>query len=225
MKLKMNKILYRNRDVFAHEVLIRRSGSIDWEKAEADFLDTLVTKQLLYIFDGNMRYRYIKGAEKRFFINIERRQLFNSDFIKRISRLVDTMRTHGIYIIFEITERGRVHLDDVPLLKLLKNEYGFSFSAAVVILSDKRQHEFSENIYDFIKLNNLERWIVDDNKTRDWMYNIIETTSTQFIAGKIENEKELKFAMALPCNFFQCFFLDCNFSRFFYKVKKIGRVK
>ncbi|MGF1873320.1 EAL domain-containing protein [Photobacterium indicum] len=218
---KQEKILSRNKDVFAHEVLMRNSNSTDWNTMKEDDLDTLVTKQLLYIFDEYMKYRFKEQATKRFFINIERRQLFNIEFIKRIATLVNTMRSHGICIVFEITERGHVQPNDVLMLKLLKNEYGFSFAADDVIPDDNRQHEFSANIYDFIKLDHLERWIADVNTTKDWMYSIIETTSTQFIAEKIETHKELSFAMALPFDFFQGYFLVNDISRFFYKIKNI----
>lgn len=188
---------------------------------EEDDLDTLVTKQLLYLFDEHMSCRFKKQEKKRFFINIERRQLFNVEFVKRIATLVNTMRSHGICIVFEITERGHVQPNDVLMLKLLKNESGFSFAADDVIPNDNRQHEFLANIYDFIKLDHLERWIADINTTKSWMYNIIETTSTQFIAEKIENSKELSFAMALPFHFFQGYFLVNDTSRFFYKIKNI----
>lgn len=210
MKFKKEKIISRNKKIFAYEILTLDSNSVEWDKADTDTLNSIVIKQILYACDSYEKINI--DTVNNYFINIERRQLYNLGFMKKLKLLVDEMKVNNINIVFEITERGQVRTDDVFFLKILKNEYGFSFAADDVSQVDNRKNEFSENIYDFIKLDKLELWFADDNQTKNWMYNIIETTKTRFIAEKIENENELSLARSLPFCFFQGYFFKCNTS-------------
>lgn len=202
---KLENIINSEGETFGYEILTRSSKDISWDNLEVFELNINVMNQFNYVFMDTCEQRVV------FFINVERKQFFNDDFLSFLSRNKGNFSDDKIKVVFEITERGEVLDSDWIHLKNMKDKYGFCLAADdVTCHRDARYQEINNGIYDFVK---IELFNPEDNRinylcsdTNRWMGNLSQEFGTQFIAEKIESEIILSYAKNYPFSYYQGYF-------------------
>ncbi|NIY82239.1 EAL domain-containing protein [Vibrio hepatarius] len=207
MKFKYEKVLDRHLNVFGYEVLHHNASKIPWSDVDDSWLNQNLIEQLEEI----VQLCSVEGARKKLtcFLNLERKQLRDLDFVNKVSQLVHQIGQFDIKVCFEITERHYSEVNNllqVDELRKLKEKYQLTFSADDVSYNDPRAKEIESDIYDFVKLepqlfytsctNNFEN-------VHNWMNTIKEKCSCKFIAEKVETKSMHDSASTMPFDYFQ----------------------
>lgn len=202
MKFKYEKIIDRYGSKFGFEVLHKNAKEIDWDNISIHKLNELTLLQINEI-------RIINNNDFRYFINIERSQLLNHDFLFLIAKNISYLNQRGIHIHIEITERNEdINLPYSSYLVDIKNKYNLSFIADDVSYDDFRLKEINTGLYDCIKIDNLNSLTINEKSIISWMNKLKKHYSCVFLAEKIENKHQYETALRLPFDYFQGFLFN-----------------
>ncbi len=208
MKFKYEKILDRHLNVFGYEVLHNDASKIPWSEVD----DSWLNKNLIEQLEEIIQLCRLEGAHKKltcFFLNLERKQLQDLNFVSKVSQLVHQIGSFDTRVCFEITERQYSEVKNLlqgDELRKLKDKYQLTFSADDVTHNDYRAKEIESDVYDFVKLEPQLFYTSCSNSIKSvsrWMHEIKEKCSCQFIAEKVETESMHDSASVMPFDYFQ----------------------
>ncbi|WP_372385185.1 EAL domain-containing protein [Vibrio sp. BS-M-Sm-2] len=209
---KLEVIYDVNLEPFGYEILSKNPPTNPWENWTLSELNKNTIQQLNYILNHD--------HDSNVFVNIERQQFFDSSFLSRIEPIIKNLLRKRIHLTFEVTERGG-NENDWLLLSELKQRYKFKLAADDVMnINDFRKNEIEHGIYDFVKMEPffLQSYSKDSDevceRTGEWMKELLKRFNLEFIAERIETEKDLCDARDYPFSSFQGYYFNRTVYRF-----------
>lgn len=197
---KYEKIISARKDIFGYEVLLRDPSKIEWDNASIDWLNQNTINQLLELEKKRLNI-------SNYFINIEWRQLTNFEMLEKLANTIYNLKSKGINIFLEITERNNQSIKNIDLSEI-KSFFDFNFVIDDLLISqDYRLNDIERGVYSFIKIDSLNEFNTEDFLSLGkWMEKTKELSSIKFIAEKIENKELYQKALQLPFDYFQGFY-------------------
>ncbi|MGR5435707.1 hypothetical protein [Vibrio owensii] len=193
--LKYEKIVNKRKELFAFEVLIQDAFRLQWDSININLLNNLTLVQIDAVLNLSKLKNDIVFC-KKYFINMERKQLLDEEFIKIVSEKCKYAYERGFKIYFELTERDS-SIISLEQMEYIKERYKLKFVADDVELNDVRWSEISHGLYDFIKMEKIPSTTSERN--------ILSTRHTrgELIIERIEKKSE--FNKAINSDFYSYF--------------------
>ncbi|EJM7853152.1 hypothetical protein ACOKWQ_000963 [Vibrio parahaemolyticus] len=159
--LKYEKIVNKKKELFAFEVLIQDAFRLQWDRMNINSLNNLTLVQI----DAVLNLSKLKDDIvfcKKYFINMERKQLLNEEFIQVVSEKCKHAYERGFKIYFELTERDSSTIS-LEQMKYFKDRYKLKLIADDVELNDIRWPEIELGLYEFIKMEKIPSTAYEKN--------------------------------------------------------------